>query len=184
MRNLEIIYVAHIIFLSYSNVLVAQVKHLIVILSSFLPLLYILLVLPAKYIQNLTTFHLHTPTQGPRSSALATAFWLVSRLLQPNLNRVAKVILLKHLRTSLSPPHNLPMTSHLVQSKNQVLKKLMPMCTSAPWTLFGSLHLLFLRLECSSRSYLQGLCLHLFQVFVSLWNLHWTPYTKLRAYLI
>lgn len=55
--------VAHIIFLLYSIVLVVQVKHLRVILFSSLPLIrHILLVLPSKYIPNLTTFLLHIPT--------------------------------------------------------------------------------------------------------------------------
>lgn len=57
--------VAHIIFLLYGVVSVVQVKHLRVILFSSLPLIHhILLVLPSKYIPNLTTFLPHIPTQA------------------------------------------------------------------------------------------------------------------------
>ena len=66
-----------------------------------------------------------SPPVPPLSLASSNSLWLVSRLLHPNLNAVAKVILWKpsdHV-SCLSSPQNPPKSS-LIQS--QVLKQLMP----------------------------------------------------------
>lgn len=186
-------------FLWTNAVLVTQLKNFGVILSSSLPcVLHILLVLHSEYIQTLTTFH--PPTTSIQVQAIIrfcfdswNSRWLGSRLLLSDLNIVAKVTFEPHVRSCLSSPQNLPMASHLIHSKSQVLTKLMPIY---PLDLFlhnSSCHkpntyptwILYFRFPTWSAlppGSCQGLCFYFLQVFASLWNMCWIPCLELGAY--
>lgn len=101
-------------YLMNSFLLVVQAPNFPGILDSSLSLTFFYL-----YFQHISrsTFHqLHYYPPWPRSTSLPGVFAIASEL---TLSTKAKVILLQHRSSQVTPPDTPPVSSHFIQNKNQ-----------------------------------------------------------------